>query len=222
MQILTPFTAIGKPPIRILRQSLISDSGIVTVSSSVSWPEISSEEHESSIFRQSSNPVSGFSMMEHVRFCAAWPTENWLGSSMNHIQGWNTVWICYWHARQNRSLLLTRPHFLCSFSLFGSTEKTFLSWRRSLTSSLAHFVPFQISASFHSQQRHTCQPGSFSFFAVVHASFTTSPGNEFLPLVRLAVHPSGSSCVTNGNRGVTTPELDFQLFWDSDSRSKNT
>ena len=153
----------------------LANSGIVTVSSWVSWPEISSEEHESSIFRQSSNPVSGFSMMEQVRLCAVWPTENWLGSSMNHIQGWNTVWICYWHARQNRSL----PHFLCSFSLFGSTEKTSLSWRRSLTSSLTHFVPFQISASFHSQQRHTCQPGSFSFFAVVHPSI--HPSMRVLP-----------------------------------------
>ena len=47
----------------------LANSGIVTVSSSVSWPEISSEEHESSIFRQSSNPVSGLSMMEQVRLC---------------------------------------------------------------------------------------------------------------------------------------------------------
>ena len=44
--------------------------------------------HDSSIFRQSSNPVCGFSMMEQVRLCAVWPTENWLGSSINHIQGW--------------------------------------------------------------------------------------------------------------------------------------
>ena len=48
--------------------------------------EIYSEEHTSSIFRQSSNPASGFSMMEQFRLCAVWPMENWLGSSMNHIQ----------------------------------------------------------------------------------------------------------------------------------------
>ena len=36
--------------------------------------------HDCSIFRQSSNPV-----------CAVWPTENWLASSMNHIQDWKTV-----------------------------------------------------------------------------------------------------------------------------------
>ena len=33
---------------------------------------------DSSIFRQSANPVCGFSMMEKVRLCPAWPTENWL------------------------------------------------------------------------------------------------------------------------------------------------
>ena len=30
-------------------------------------------------------------MMEQVRLCAVWPTENWLGSSMNYIQGLRTV-----------------------------------------------------------------------------------------------------------------------------------
>ena len=45
-----------------------------------------------SILRHPSNPVCGFSMMEHVRLCASWPTENWLGSSMSHMQGWLTVW----------------------------------------------------------------------------------------------------------------------------------
>ena len=38
-------------------------------------------QHESSI----SNPICGFSMMEQVRLCDVWPTENWLGSSMNHL-----------------------------------------------------------------------------------------------------------------------------------------
>ena len=37
--------------------------------------------HDSSILRQSSNPVCGFSMMEQARLCAVWPTErelSWL------------------------------------------------------------------------------------------------------------------------------------------------
>ena len=42
--------------------------------------------HACSIIRQSSNPVCGFYMMEQDRLCAVWPRENWLGSSMNHIQ----------------------------------------------------------------------------------------------------------------------------------------
>ena len=47
--------------------------------------------HASSIFRHSSNPVCGFSMTEQLRLCAVSPMENWLGSSMNQIQGWTTV-----------------------------------------------------------------------------------------------------------------------------------
>ena len=46
--------------------------------------EIYSEEHTSIIFRLSSNPVSGFSMMEQVRLCAIWPMETWLGSWLFH------------------------------------------------------------------------------------------------------------------------------------------
>ena len=30
-------------------------------------------------------------MMEQVRLCALWPMENWLGLSLNQIQGWTTV-----------------------------------------------------------------------------------------------------------------------------------
>ena len=29
--------------------------------------------------------------MEQVRLCAVWPMDNWLGSSLKHIQGWTTV-----------------------------------------------------------------------------------------------------------------------------------
>ena len=46
--------------------------------------------HDSSIFRQSTNPVGGFSMMEQVRPCAV-STENWLGFSVNHIKSGMTV-----------------------------------------------------------------------------------------------------------------------------------
>ena len=65
--------------------------------------------HDSSIFRQSFNPVHGFSMMEQGRICAVWPTENWLGSSMNHIQGWRTVWESYFHALEKGCLAADRP-----------------------------------------------------------------------------------------------------------------
>ena len=54
-------------------------------------PEFLALKHESRILRDSSNPVCGFSMMEQARLCAVWPIENWLGSSLNQIQGWTTV-----------------------------------------------------------------------------------------------------------------------------------
>ena len=54
--------------------------------------------HESRILRHSSNPVCGFSLMEQVRLCAVWPMENWLGSSLNQIQGWTLS--------ENRTLVL--------------------------------------------------------------------------------------------------------------------
>ena len=60
--------------------------------------------HGSSILRQSSNRVCGFSMMEQVRLWGVWPTENCIGFSMNHIQGWMTVWEFYSHALDKRRL----------------------------------------------------------------------------------------------------------------------
>ena len=54
-------------------------------------PDILFLKHARSILRQSSNPLCGFSMMEQVRLCVVWARENWLGSSMNHLQGWKTV-----------------------------------------------------------------------------------------------------------------------------------
>ena len=42
--------------------------------------------------------------MEQVRLCAVWPMENWLGSFMNHKQGWMTVWGCCWRALEKRCL----------------------------------------------------------------------------------------------------------------------
>ena len=47
--------------------------------------------HESRILGQTSNPVCGISKMEQVRLCAVWLMENWLGSSLNQMQGWTTV-----------------------------------------------------------------------------------------------------------------------------------
>ena len=48
--------------------------------------------YDSRIFSQSSNPVlCGFSIMKQSKLCGVWPMENWLVSSVNHIQGRMTV-----------------------------------------------------------------------------------------------------------------------------------
>ena len=44
-------------------------------------------------------------MTEQVRLCAVWPTENWLGSSLNQIQGWTTVRESYSRALEQGPLL---------------------------------------------------------------------------------------------------------------------
>ena len=56
------------------------------------------DKSESKIPGQSSSPVCGFWPMEQVRLCAVWPGENWLGSSMDHLQGWRTVLGSYSHS----------------------------------------------------------------------------------------------------------------------------
>ena len=48
-------------------------------------------------------------MMEQVRLCAVCPMENWIGSSLNGIQGWSTVLESYSHAPGQGTLVLTEP-----------------------------------------------------------------------------------------------------------------
>ena len=53
-------------------------------------------------------------MIEQVRPCAVWPTENWLESSLNQIQGWTTVRESYSRASE-QGTLLCRPTHLCEY-----------------------------------------------------------------------------------------------------------
>ena len=48
-------------------------------------------------------------MMEQVRLCAVWPAENWIGSSINHLQGRMTVLESYCHALEKGCLTSTPP-----------------------------------------------------------------------------------------------------------------
>ena len=56
-------------------------------------------------------------MMEQVRLCAVWPMENWLGSSLNQIQGWTTVRESYSRALEQGPL--PSPSRLCCISARG-------------------------------------------------------------------------------------------------------
>ena len=47
--------------------------------------------------------------MEQVRLCAVWPLENWLGSSLNQLQGCTTV-------RESYSRALEQGPLGCSIS----------------------------------------------------------------------------------------------------------
>ena len=69
------------------------------------WAEFLALKHERRILGHSSNPVCGISMTEQVRLCAVWPTDNWLGSSLNQIQGWTTVRESYSRALEQGPLL---------------------------------------------------------------------------------------------------------------------
>ena len=74
----------------------ISSDDLNKRESEILWTEYEEAElfalkHKSRILRHLSNPVCGFSMMEQGRLCAVLPMENWLGSSLNQIQGWTTV-----------------------------------------------------------------------------------------------------------------------------------
>ena len=71
----------------------------------LSQSEFLALKHENRIVGHSSNPVGGFSMMEQVRLCAVWPMENWLGSSLNHIQGSTTVRQSYSRALEQGPLV---------------------------------------------------------------------------------------------------------------------
>ena len=79
------------------------------IASSLFSTEFLALKQESRILGHSSNSVRGFSKMEQVRLCAAWPMENWLGSSLNQIQGRTTVRESYPPALEQGHLLSPRP-----------------------------------------------------------------------------------------------------------------
>ena len=86
-------------------------------------PEVITLKHESRILGQWSNPVCGFSMT----CCAVGLMENWLGSSLNQIQGWTTV-------RESYSRALEQGPLAGSVQLFILVGKK--GWSNSWTDAI--------------------------------------------------------------------------------------
>ena len=63
-----------------------------------------------------------FSMMEQVRLCTVWPTENWLGTSKTTYRVGRMIGICYSRALDRRCLAACCA--LCSISCVQSWRRT--------------------------------------------------------------------------------------------------
>ena len=100
---------------------------LLSISISGPCPDILVLKHGSSILRQSSNPVCGFSMMEQVTLCAVWPRENWLGSSI----GWLSL-KCYCHALFRKRMSVWSPLLgIAPPTKNGRFWSVSLDWRKS-------------------------------------------------------------------------------------------
>ena len=66
-------------------------------------------------------------MMEQVKLCAVLPRENWLGASLNKIQGWTTVRESYSRALKQGRLLfaLADGHLRRSIRFLTTSYHTF-------------------------------------------------------------------------------------------------
>ena len=104
-----------------------------------SLPEFLALRHKSRLLGLSSNPVCGFFVMEQVRLCAVWPTENWLGSSLNQIQGWTAVPESYSRPLEQEPLFLTvrsRTHAIWEWR----GKVTFLPLREGRSSNITFII----------------------------------------------------------------------------------
>ena len=61
-------------------------------------------------------------MMEQVRLCAVWSTENWLGTSLNQAQGWTAVREYYSCALEQGPLLQMQSRENCR-TIKGERER---------------------------------------------------------------------------------------------------
>ena len=66
-------------------------------------------------------------MIEQVRLCDVWPMENWLGSSLNQIQGWTTAPESYSRVLEQGPLMRMRTHHPRALDSHGLSNPSFIS-----------------------------------------------------------------------------------------------
>ena len=73
-------------------------------------------------------------MMKQARLCAVWTMENWLGSSLNQIQGWTSVRESYSRASEQGPLAAPAwiTHFQAACANVGFTTSNLGKWARNL------------------------------------------------------------------------------------------
>ena len=106
--------------------SLVHPAGPPKETTPSTWSDILFINHDSSTFRQSSNPVCGSWKSQASSLWAKQHRGKPVPSRRNHIQGWMTVWICYWHALEKGCLRSSHSRCLCA-------REWVSEWREPLT-----------------------------------------------------------------------------------------
>ena len=137
-------------------------------------------------------------MMEQLSLCVVWTMENWLGTSMNHIQGWMTL----------RMLLTCFRKRTSAPPLSFSSALTHRSLTLSLSLSLSLFFPFRYFPNAKTDSRsdgspHCCFEGSG--FVKIDLEFPLSLTESFFPRHpnRIRAAPSSIRPIVNGKDSVS-------------------
>ena len=132
---------------------------------------------------------------------AIWPMDNWLGSSMNHIQDRDTVWACCNHALEKGSVVSLSSSFLMSTSFqslyqASSPERESPSPPRSRSHSLRSNSPAEVGERLRVGQRLIFENGDPTLL------------NSILPGINWAI-----SSYLGMNRFLKKRVANSRFFW---------